>query len=254
MLFFASCMQSRSTTMKLPSTYWDGYKKYHQIKAKKARSKKKAENAQMYRYETIGGFRSAIGRYFKHCETNNIHPSIGDLQIFLNFTPAGYRNQAARGEEWADTIEMAKAVIKQYGKQKILTEVGRIAFSDIRKLYDENGNLKSVHELDDDTAGAVASIEVVTKYEKDADGNLVPEHTKKIKIWDKGSAHERWMKLYELGNESKVIIANDDDKPFKFEDVSPAKELLASRINSLAAALGKSADSGPPEPGTSAGS
>lgn len=68
-------------------------------------------------------------------------------------------------------------------KLRILEEYSRIAYLDIRKLYDEDGNLKPIHELDDDTARAIAGIEVtIAKGEK---GN---DETRKVRIIDKRGA------------------------------------------------------------------
>lgn len=60
----------------------------------------------------------------------------------------------------------------------VIRELGRIAFSDIRKLYDEHGNLKPVNELDDDTAATLAGIEVEE------------QGVRKVKRYDKPKALE----------------------------------------------------------------
>ena len=44
--------------------------------------------------------------------------------------------------------------------EKILEELSKIAFFDIRKLYNEDGSLKPVTELDDETARVVAGLDV----------------------------------------------------------------------------------------------
>lgn len=44
--------------------------------------------------------------------------------------------------------------------ERTLRELARIAFADPRKLFRPNGEPIPVHELDDDTAAAVASMEV----------------------------------------------------------------------------------------------
>ncbi len=43
---------------------------------------------------------------------------------------------------------------------KILDGYKRIAFFDFRKLYDENGNLKNVKDMDDDTAKVISSLKI----------------------------------------------------------------------------------------------
>jgi phage terminase small subunit len=76
--------------------------------------------------------------------------------------------------------------------ERTLREVARIAYFDPRKLYDADGRLKKLHELDDDTAAAVSGVEM------DA-GAVV-----KIKHWDKNSALDKAMKylgLYEKDNQ-----------------------------------------------------
>lgn len=43
---------------------------------------------------------------------------------------------------------------------RVLKELARIAFFDIRKLYDDSGNLKNPKDLDDDTAAALVGIDI----------------------------------------------------------------------------------------------
>lgn len=77
--------------------------------------------------------------------------------------------------------------------ERSLLEDARLAYSDVRKLYKPDGSLIPVHELDDDTAAAIASIE----YDKDT-GKV-----SKIKFWDKSSALDKSFKhlgLYEKDN------------------------------------------------------
>lgn len=45
--------------------------------------------------------------------------------------------------------------------ERVLLELARIAFFDVRRLYDDNGRLKRMSELDDDTAAALASVETI---------------------------------------------------------------------------------------------
>ena len=44
---------------------------------------------------------------------------------------------------------------------EIVDELRKIAFLDLRQLYDGAGNLKNIHELDDDTAHALMAFDVV---------------------------------------------------------------------------------------------
>jgi phage terminase small subunit len=76
---------------------------------------------------------------------------------------------------------------------RVLKEYGKLAFHDIRKAFDENGHLKPVHELDDDTAAAIAGIDIVQNQvggaEISSEGiRVVDSFTKKIKLTDKRAA------------------------------------------------------------------
>ncbi|MCO6425608.1 MULTISPECIES: terminase small subunit [Sinorhizobium] len=64
---------------------------------------------------------------------------------------------------------------------RVLKELSRVGFSDLCRVFDANGRLLRPEGWDDDTAAAVASVEVVT-------GNIGDrevEHVHKIKVWDK---------------------------------------------------------------------
>ncbi|MCP5004278.1 MAG: terminase small subunit [Planctomycetes bacterium] len=78
-------------------------------------------------------------------------------------------------------------------QDRVLQELARIGFSDLRNVITPGGHLLNTQDWDDDTAASIASIEVVTnaKGEKDEDGCSVVEYTHKIKVWDKNSALEK---------------------------------------------------------------
>jgi len=92
--------------------------------------------------------------------------------------------------------------------ESVLREVRRIALGDIRKLYNPDGTMKAIKDLDDDTAAMIASIdqEVLFGPDKLAIGAL-----KKIKLFDKNSALDKAMKhlgLYETDNKQKPVSIN----------------------------------------------
>lgn len=91
--------------------------------------------------------------------------------------------------------------------ERVLQEVGRLAFADVRKLFDEQGSLKKLHELDDDSAAALASVEVYEEFISEGGKREKVGETKKVKMWDKGAALEKLMKhfgLYERDNKQKA--------------------------------------------------
>jgi phage terminase small subunit len=67
---------------------------------------------------------------------------------------------------------------------RVLREIARLGFSDVRQLYDEAGNLKAPHELDDDLAAAIAAVEVVSYVTQETDAPLLTR-THKIRLWNK---------------------------------------------------------------------
>ena len=90
-------------------------------------------------------------------------------------------------------------------QDQVLTEIARVAFSDIRRLFDGN-RLRNVDELDDTAAAAIASIKVVTR--NLGEGEI--EHVHEIKLWPKTAALEMAAKhigLFERDNRQK----NQDD-------------------------------------------
>jgi phage terminase small subunit len=73
----------------------------------------------------------------------------------------------------------------------IVRELGRIAFGDPRKLYDESGQLRPMHELDDDAAAMVAGVETVERIEilgKGKREKRLKTIVNKLRRWDKRQA------------------------------------------------------------------
>ena len=82
--------------------------------------------------------------------------------------------------------------------EDVLRGISRLANSDLRKFYDQEGNLRPIHTLPDDVAAAIAGIEIVTKTIPGSDPVEV-EHVVKIKLWDKTRALEmagKYKKLF----------------------------------------------------------
>ena len=71
---------------------------------------------------------------------------------------------------------------------RVLNEYAKLAFLDIRKAFDAEGNLKAVHDLDDDTAAAIAGLEVEALYEGRGSDRELTGRLHKIKLSDKRAA------------------------------------------------------------------
>ena len=83
-----------------------------------------------------------------------------------------------------------------YSAEAVLREMARIAMFDPKKLFDDNGDLIPVHELDDDTARALASIEIEALYEGFGSDREQVGHTKKVKLWNKENALKTFMQYH----------------------------------------------------------
>src|SRR4029077_4015329 len=91
----------------------------------------------------------------------------------------------------AAAIAAAQAARSQrtgIGANRTLCELARLAFSDARKLFCPDGSLRQVADWDDDTAAAVASVEVHEEYEGAGDERRLTGHVRKLRLWDKNSA------------------------------------------------------------------
>jgi phage terminase small subunit len=70
---------------------------------------------------------------------------------------------------------------------RVLTETARVAFADVRKLFDKEGEPIPVHLLDEATAAALAGVDVTITV--DQAGTV--KTTRKYRFTDKNSALER---------------------------------------------------------------
>lgn len=120
-----------------------------------------------------------------------------DLNATQAATRAGYSAKTAHviGHELLRKPEIAEAVsIAQHERgqrteitaDRVLKELARIAFFDIRKLYAEDGSLKKPHELDDDTAAALVGIDTQETSTGGEDAAIII--TRKAKVIERTAA------------------------------------------------------------------
>ena len=94
----------------------------------------------------------------------------------------------------------------------VIKELAKIAFGDIRKLYNDFGSLKNIKDLDDDIAAALAGVETFQEFDGRGDDREYIGDTKKVKMLDKTKALELLGKHLGMFKE-KVEI--NQDKPFE---------------------------------------
>lgn len=73
-----------------------------------------------------------------------------------------------------------------------MRETARLAYSDVRELFTEDGKLLPIHQWPDDVARAVAGVEVVRGNIDKGDGKF--DDVVKIKLWDKSKSLENLLK------------------------------------------------------------
>ena len=75
---------------------------------------------------------------------------------------------------------------------RALREAARLAYSDVRVLFDDAGRLKPIKEWPDDLAAAIGGVEVVRRNIDSGDGKT--DDVIKVKVWDKNAALDRLFK------------------------------------------------------------
>jgi phage terminase small subunit len=112
--------------------------------------------------------------------------------------------------------------------ERVIGELARIGFSDMRDLVDETGRLKPLHELSEDAARALAGVEVsrerVRVKSTDLEEVTTEEATVKVKLWDKPAA------LVTLARYLGILKDKVDHKhTFSLEDVLDASRAADGR-------------------------
>lgn len=82
--------------------------------------------------------------------------------------------------------------------ERVVRELARLAFFDVRKLHRDDGEPIPVQDLDDDTAAAIVGIESATERGRDQEAGTTV--IRKYKLADKGANLER------LGRHLKMFI------------------------------------------------
>lgn len=136
---------------------------------------------------------------------------VAEYLVTLNATEAakraGYSAKTAevQGYRLLRNAEIAEAVAKGKGQQleradltaaRVLEEIRRLSFSDVRGLFDDHGNLRPIHTLTPEQSAAIASIEVVKKNLTAGDGQM--DTVIKFKVWDKTRSLEMLAKHFAL--------------------------------------------------------
>ncbi len=163
---------------------------------------------------------------------------VAEYLVDLNATQAairaGYSEATAHsaGPRLLGNVGVAAAIAKQTARQlertdltasRVLEELRRLSFCDMRGFYDEHGNLKPIQELNDEQGSALAGMEVIIKNAEAGDG--VTDRVHKFKVWDKTRALEMLAKHFKLLTDV-----------MKIEDANAIEGRLTAARNRLAKA------------------
>lgn len=111
--------------------------------------------------------------------------------------------------------------------ERVLEEVGAIAFADLRKAFRDDGSLLPPHEWPDELAPAMSSVKVneLFEWQPREDGGRGKEKvqvgfTKEVKLWDKPAALGmlgKYFKLWADQIEVKVEAMSDEERVLRAE-------------------------------------
>ena len=97
----------------------------------------------------------------------------------------------------------------------IINELAKIAFIDIRGLYDDKGNLKHIKDIDANIAGAISSLETLEEYSGYGDNREKTGDTQKVKLLDKTKALELLGKHLGMFKETNININTNYEEYLK---------------------------------------
>lgn len=108
---------------------------------------------------------------------------------------------AARAERITKKLEISQ--------ERTMQEIARIAFSDLRCLFNEDGSLKNIADLTEEEAAILGSVDVDELFEMQENASGRKEKvqtgfTKKVKLWDKTKALEMLAKHFKIYSDSPV--------------------------------------------------
>jgi phage terminase small subunit len=107
--------------------------------------------------------------------------------------------------------QLSAPIIKKLdvSKERLINELARIGFSDLRNYFNGNGELKPIKDLDDDAAAALSSAETEDLFQGFGKEREQIGYTRKIKLWGKLDALAALAKIMDYNPaEKKDITVN----------------------------------------------
>jgi len=88
---------------------------------------------------------------------------------------------------------------------RVVSEYRKLAFLDIRRAFDDEGNLRPIQDLDDDTAAAIAGLEFEEVFERDGATRNHVGRIHKLKLSDKIRALDSLAKYLKMFTEGLTV-------------------------------------------------
>ena len=128
--------------------------------------------------------------------TGSYKCSVASIDNWIKWArPDVAKRQAAANElHRREDAEAAQALAKRLNisKERLMEELAKVAYGDVRNVLTVDGGMKSTSDWDDDIAGASSAIE---RYEEKARDGETPGTVRKVKTWDKIRAIEALSKM-----------------------------------------------------------
>jgi phage terminase small subunit len=112
-------------------------------------------------------------------------------------------------QAYIDEELQARARRVHVDADRVLQELARLAFFDVRKLFRADGTPIPIHELDDDTAAAISGVDVQETYEGTGKLRVFSGHIKRYRVADKNTALTNCLKHLGLLKETVVHTGPD---------------------------------------------
>lgn len=138
---------------------------------------------------------------YPSCKSEN-SAAVCASKLLRNAKAAGYIAERQKALQERTTITA----------ERVLQEYARLAFLDPRRLFHDDGRPKNITELDDDTAAALAGLDVQEVFEGKGDDRVFVGYTKRYKLADKKGALDSIAKHLGMFID-KVEVAQE--KPFE---------------------------------------
>ncbi len=137
--------------------------------------------------------------------------------IAAGYTPKSAGQQGSRMSKVPHILSMIKARQDELSTkyklttESVIAELDKIVHADLRTILNDDGSIKPPKDWPDGIAGAISGLEINELFEGVGKERMQIGFTKKIKLWDKGTALNMAMKhlgLLQDTLEVKVSIAD----------------------------------------------